>query len=155
MQHMYACKNIKLIYFLFYFSRLADWLIAIGQNDILLKPNYYTYTYNNGRLCEKHFFDWCFTSTERKTLIKFARPQTECNPNAKGINKHLTAIIGTEVSSSDDSERSHNDVLMNHEVNENKPAIKVRTPKTKKIIALKSANTKLKQKILFQKEKTS
>lgn len=106
MQHMYACKNIKLIYFLFYFSRLADWLIAIGQNDILLKPNYYTYTYNNGRLCEKHFFDWCFTSTERKTLIKFARPQTECNPNAKGINKHLTAVIGTEVSSSDDSERS-------------------------------------------------
>lgn len=59
----------------------------LEQKDLFaLEPQYIT---NNVRVCEDHFSEWSFTSTERKRLIIGALPETSHSPFS---SPPLTAI---------------------------------------------------------------
>lgn len=37
--------------------------------------DYYSIVYNNGRLCNSHFDDWCFIGNDKKKFVKHAVPR--------------------------------------------------------------------------------
>lgn len=130
--------------------RLIQWLEAIGKNCILKKPNFYIYTYNNGRICGDHFSDWCFTSTEKISLIKFAKPNTEfppildcpIPPSNPSLSDNEASLLSNTSNINISEQSSGNDLIIQKQT----------TPKTRKIQTLRSITSKLRRKLQMQKE---
>ncbi|XP_035209855.1 uncharacterized protein LOC118184310 [Stegodyphus dumicola] len=78
-------------------TRIPLWLRAIDREDLLeCDPNY---IYYNARLCDAHFADWAFTSSERVKLISYAMPCQEQPPSdsLENSNSNLVPKIASRV----------------------------------------------------------
>lgn len=143
-------------------------------------PERLKYVLDNARVCDRHFSEWCFTSTLRQKLIKFACPftirediQSTSSDNFSALPSAAFQCTSVEVceveplcSESMDAEPSGSESIMDAEPScsesfmfsptssHNTSSHLQVTPKTKKIKNLRSSVSKLKKK-LYEKRTSS
>ncbi|GBM74778.1 hypothetical protein AVEN_108533-1, partial [Araneus ventricosus] len=143
-------------------------------------PERLKYVLDNARVCDRHFSEWCFTSTLRQKLLNFACPftirediQSTSSDNFSALPSVAFQCTSVEVceveplcSESMDAEPSGSESIMDAEPScsesfmfsptssHNTSSHLQVTPKTKKIKNLRSSVSKLKKK-LYEKRTSS
>ncbi|GBO27697.1 Transposable element P transposase, partial [Araneus ventricosus] len=121
-------------------------------------PEQLKYVLNNARVCDRHFSEWCFTSTLRQKLIKFACPFTIGDDIPSTSRQTLSALPSaasqcTSVEVSDTEPCSTTELCSPTPSRDTIGHLQV-TPKTRKIKTLRSSVSKLKKK-LYEKRSSS